>query len=98
MTELTILSEYGSLMLRGTPTCVCPTKLPNRCFPTKAVAAWQALDDAGHVRLVEQYLREAGNWKDITSLDRSPRRICSDPLYAVIGHSTGPTPKETNDG
>ena len=61
----------------------------NRCFPTKAVAAWQTLDDAGHMRLVERYLGEAGNWNEIHSLDRSPRRMFSDPLYAVIGYSTG---------
>lgn len=65
----------------------------NRCFPTKAVAVWHDLDDAGHMRLVEQYLREAGNWKDIHSLDRSPRRMFSDPLYAVVGYSTGPYEK-----
>ncbi|MDQ3430577.1 MAG: hypothetical protein M3479_11625 [Actinomycetota bacterium] len=42
------------------------------------------------MRLVEDYLREAGNWADIRSLDRSPRRMFSDPLYAVVGSSTGP--------
>jgi SAM-dependent methyltransferase len=62
----------------------------NRCFPTKAVAIWQRLDDGGHVRLVEGYLREAGNFENTRGLDRSPRRMFSDPLYAVIGESTGP--------
>jgi hypothetical protein len=42
------------------------------------------------VRLVEGYLRNAGNWSDIHSLDRSPRRMFSDPLYAVVGRSLGP--------
>ena len=62
----------------------------NRCFPTKAVAIWHRLDDRGHMSLVERYLREAGNFRNVRSLDRSPRRMFSDPLYAVIGESTGP--------
>jgi len=44
------------------------------------------------MRLVERYLEEAGNFLNIRSLDRSPRRLFSDPLYAVIGESTGPLP------
>lgn len=42
------------------------------------------------MRLVEVYLREAGNFGDIRSEDRSPRRMFSDPLYAVVGTSTEP--------
>ena len=42
------------------------------------------------MRLVESYLAEAGNWTGVESLDRSPRRMFSDPLYAVVGRSTGP--------
>lgn len=90
-----VLRDLGRTLKPGAPLVVT---FSNRCFPTKAVAAWQALDGAGHVRLVEQYFREAGNWRDIHSLDRSPRRMFSDPLYAVIGHSTGPKPKGTSDG
>jgi len=41
------------------------------------------------MRLVERYLDEAGNFRNVQSLDRSPRRLFSDPLYAVIGESTG---------
>jgi hypothetical protein len=65
-------------------------KQRNRCFPTKAVAIWRDLDDKGHVQLVKHYLQEAGNFRNVRSLDRSPRRLFSDPLYAVIGVSTGP--------
>ena len=32
----------------------------SRCFPTKAVAIWRALDVAGHAALVERYLLSAG--------------------------------------
>ena len=64
-------------------------KQKNRCFPTKAVAVWHQLDDRGHVRLVESYLEEAGNVRDIRGLDWSPRRLFSDPLYAVVGEAAG---------
>jgi hypothetical protein len=41
------------------------------------------------VRLVESYLREAGSFDNVRSLDRSPRRLFSDPLYAVVGEAAG---------
>jgi SAM-dependent methyltransferase len=62
----------------------------DRCFPDKAVAIWQRLDDQGQVRLVEAYLQEAGNFENVRDLDRSTRRMFSDPLYAVVGESMGP--------
>lgn len=80
-----VLREVGRVLKVGAPVVVT---FSNRCFPTKAVAVWHELDDAGHVRLVEQYLREAGNFEDVRSLDRSPRRMFSDPLYGVVGKST----------
>lgn len=64
-------------------------KLSNRCFPTKAVAVWHQLDDRGHVGLVEGYLEQAGNFSDVRGLDRSPGRMFSDPLYAVVGEGAG---------
>ena len=84
-----VLREAGRVLKAGSPLIIT---FSNRCFPTKAVEIWHRLDDAGHLRLVEEYLREAGNFRDVRSLDRSPRRPFSDPLYAVIGESTGPLP------
>ena len=84
-----ILREVGRLLKVGAPVVVT---FSNRCFPTKAVAIWRQLDNRGHVRLVEGYLEEAGNFRNVRGLDRSPRRLFSDPLYAVIGESTGPHP------
>jgi hypothetical protein len=71
----------------GAPTII---SFSNRCFPDKAVAIWHQLDDKGHVQLVERYLKGAGNFTNIRSIDRSPRRLFSDPLYAVIRESAGP--------
>ena len=82
-----VLREVGRVLKPGSPVVIT---FSNRCFPTKAVAVWHQLDDRGHVRLVESYLEEAGNFRDVRGLDRSPRRLFSDPLYAVVGESTGP--------
>jgi ubiquinone/menaquinone biosynthesis C-methylase UbiE len=82
-----VLREVGRVLKAGSPVVIT---FSNRCFPTKAVAVWHQLDDRGHLRLVEGYLRDAGNWDEIAGLDRSPRRLFSDPLYAVVGRSKGP--------
>jgi ubiquinone/menaquinone biosynthesis C-methylase UbiE len=80
------LREVGRVLKVGAPVVVT---FSNRCFPTKAVAIWRQLNDQGHARLVESYLEEAGNFRNVRSLDRSPLRLFSDPLYAVIGESAG---------
>ena len=82
-----VLREVGRVLKAGAPLIIT---FSNRCFPTKAVEIWHRLDDQGHMQLVESYLQEAGNFRDIHSLDRNPRRLFSDPLYAVVGRSTGP--------
>jgi SAM-dependent methyltransferase len=81
-----VLREVGRVLKVGAPLII---SFSNRCFPTKAIAVWHQLDDRGRVRLVERYLQEAGNFENIRGLDRSPRRLFSDPLYAVIGESMG---------
>jgi SAM-dependent methyltransferase len=86
-----VLREVGRVLRVSSPTVIT---FSNRCFPTKAVRVWHQLDDRGHMQLVERYLREAGNWSDVHSLDRSPRRLFTDPLYAVVGRSTGPHAEE----
>jgi SAM-dependent methyltransferase len=81
-----VLREVGRVLKVGAPLII---SFSNRCFPTKAIAVWHQLDDRGRVRLVERYLQEAGNFENIRGLDRSPGRLFSDPLYAVIGESMG---------
>ncbi len=81
------LREVGRVLKEDAPLVVT---FSNRCFPTKAVEVWHRLDDRGHMRLVEGYFQEAGNFRNVRSLDRSPRRLFSDPLYAVIAESIGP--------
>ena len=81
-----VLRDAGRVLRPGAPLVIT---FSNRCFPTKAVAIWHDLDDVGHVALVAGMLAEAGNWDNITRLDRSPRWR-GDPLFAVVGRSTGP--------
>jgi SAM-dependent methyltransferase len=81
-----VLREVGRVLRVGAPTII---SFSNRCFPDKAVAIWHQLDDKGRMHLVERYLEEAGTFEEVRSLERSPRRMFSDPLYAVVGRSTG---------
>jgi SAM-dependent methyltransferase len=53
----------------------------NRCFPTKAVAAWLNTTDADHRRLVRRYFELAG-YSGIT--DEQPASP-DDPLFVVWG-------------
>ena len=81
-----VLREVGRILKVGAPLII---SFSNRCFPTKAIAVWHQLDDRGRMHLVERYLEEAGNFREVRGLDRSPRRLFTDPLYAVIGESAG---------
>lgn len=86
---LAVFGEVGRVLKVGAPFVVT---FSNRCFPTKAVAVWQSLDDQGHGQLVANYFQEAGNWTDIEILNRTPRRWRSDPLFAVVGRGKGAPP------
>jgi SAM-dependent methyltransferase len=81
-----VFREVGRVLRAGAPFL---TVFSNRMFPTKAVAVWRSLNDAGHGQLVQTYYREASCFTGIELLDRSPRVRGSDPLYAVVGRCTG---------
>lgn len=66
------------------PGGVAIVTFSNRCFPTKAVAVWQGLDDHGHLRLVSKYFEGAG-WTGIAGVTSPPRP--RDPLFAVVATS-----------
>ncbi len=78
------LREMGRVLKPDAPLVIT---FSNRCFPTKAVAIWQALDDEGHGRLVSRYLLETGRFSDIQFLTRVARNWRGDPLYAVVGRA-----------
>ena len=59
----------------------------NRCFPTKAVAAWLALDMRGRAGLVARYLEAAG-MMDVAAIVLADGRA-GDPLVVVEGRAAG---------
>ena len=77
-----VLRDLARVVRPGGPAVIT---FSNRCFPTKAIAAWRVTDDAGHVELVARFLREAQGWTDIERLDRSP--VEGDPLFAVVARA-----------
>ena len=79
-----VLRELARVLQPEAPLVIT---FSNRCFPSKAVAAWHALDDRGHLALVRQYLLAAGGWQAIELLDRSPAPGRSDPLFAVVARA-----------
>jgi SAM-dependent methyltransferase len=77
---LEVIREVGRVLVPGAPFVI---SFSNRCFPTKAVAVWRALDTSGHASLVRLYLERAG-FGDISARLLQDGRF-SDPLVAVIG-------------
>ncbi len=55
----------------------------NRCFPTKATAAWLGMSDTQHAALVAYYFQESGGWQEPQAVDISPAPGASDPLFVV---------------
>jgi SAM-dependent methyltransferase len=83
---LDTFAEIARVLKPGAPFVVT---FSNRCFPTKAVAIWQSLDDYDHGRLVGTYFKEAGAFENIDFIDRSaPTVPPSDPIWAVVGYKT----------
>jgi SAM-dependent methyltransferase len=66
------------------PGGVVAITFSNRCFPTKAVAIWQALDMGHHPKLVSLYLERAG-FPSVEARTLIPQGLDQDPLWAVIG-------------
>jgi hypothetical protein len=79
-----VLREVARMLRPAAPLVI---SFSNRCFWTKAVAIWRALDDEGHARLVERYLRHAGFERVETHRLAEWVEDVSDPLTAVVGHA-----------
>ena len=74
-----VFREVRRVLRPGAPFVV---SFSNRCFPTKAVAAWLYASDEQHVTLVRSYFEAAGGFVNVREEDRSPGGY-GDPLYAV---------------
>lgn len=72
------------------PGAVFVVTYSHRCFPTKAVAVWNALPVRDRSQLVAGYFREAGGWGDVYAQDNSPSAPHPvDPLFAVWAFTRG---------
>jgi SAM-dependent methyltransferase len=80
---VSVLKELARVMRPGAPLVI---SYSNRCFPTKAVAVWHALDNQRRADLVSYYLKHAG-FADI-AVHRLIEEDCpSDPMTAVVGRT-----------
>jgi SAM-dependent methyltransferase len=77
-----VLREVARVLRTGGPLVI---SFSNRCFWTKAVAIWRALDNEGHAHLVERYLRDAGFARIETHRLAEWAEDVSDPMIAVVG-------------
>lgn len=79
-----VFASLSQALRPGSPAIV---SFSNRCFPTKAVAIWQALDGPDQCRLVALYLERAGFTSIESHVLKDGRR--SDPLWAVTARAPG---------
>ncbi len=77
-----VFAELARVLKKDAPLIVT---FSNRCFPTKAVFAWNALDDEGHIDLVREYFVASGGFNEPEVRSLKPRG--GDPLFAVIGRA-----------
>jgi SAM-dependent methyltransferase len=80
-----VLREIRRTLRPGSPLVI---SFSNRCFWTKAVAIWRALDDQGHAALVERYLHQAGFASIETRVLAEYVEDVSDPMIAVLGRAS----------
>lgn len=77
-----IFREIARVLKENAPLVVT---FSNRCFPTKAVYAWNALDDEGHIELVSEYFAASESYDEIEIRRCQPSD--GDPLFGVIGRA-----------
>ena len=69
------------------PGGICIVSFSNRCFPTKAVALWQGLNDADHIQLVGAYFHHTSAYHPAQWHER--KQPGADPLYIVQARTAG---------
>jgi SAM-dependent methyltransferase len=80
---LQVFEEVHRVLRPGAPFILT---FSNRCFPTKAVRIWTALNDRGHAQLIGAYFKYSADWTEATANDCNPERGNGDPLFAVYAY------------
>jgi SAM-dependent methyltransferase len=75
-----VFAEVGRVLRPGAPFVIA---FSNRCFPSKAIAAWLERGPRGHAELVMEYFRLARAFAPARSFNISPGRG-HDPMYVVL--------------
>ena len=83
------VAVFGEIQRVLRPGGICAVSFSNRCFPTKAVALWSAMNDAGHAQIVEAYFTQAGGFDAAESL-RLPTDVGADPMFVVQARRPAP--------
>ena len=83
------IQVFGEIARVTKPGSICAVSFSNRCFPTKAVAVWRAMDDMNHARLVGYYFVESSGFEEPEFTDISPNPGQSDPLFMVTARTLG---------
>jgi SAM-dependent methyltransferase len=77
---LGVFAEVHRVLRHGAPFILTYS---NRCFPTKAVRIWTALNDRGHAQLIGAYFKHSADWSGVTAYECNADRAGGDPLFAV---------------
>jgi len=83
-----VFDEVARVLRPGRPF-VCT--FSNRCFPTKAIRGWLAMDDDGHAELVQEYFRRSHGWDEPVAQRQTEPDHRGDPLLAVWACKHAPT-------
>jgi SAM-dependent methyltransferase len=79
---VTVFTDVRRILRRGG---IFVVSFSNRCFPTKAIAAWLNMSDMQHIALVTGYFEMAGFTDLNTEIHRGGS---SDPLFIVTGRKS----------
>lgn len=78
------VAVFGEVVRVLRPGAPFVATFSNRCFPTKAIALWHALDGADRAAYVAAAMDEAG-FARVETREVLPEDGVGDPLWAVIG-------------
>ncbi len=79
---IAVLAELGRVLRPDAPLVITYS---NRCFPTKAIAAWLQLTDAARGDFIVQLIAESALFGTAEVMNRSP--ATGDPLFGVVART-----------